>query len=334
MKKIMAIAMSIMLGVSMTACSSGPKKDDVVATVNDKKITVAEYKKALDLNKQATESMYGESIWDMEVEKGKKYKDFFKDSVMEQMINTEILYEQAKKENLLPSKEDVDKEFKEFEKSIEENKDYKDNMKKLGITNEDIKKEQEIGLAIQNYQDNFKKVTKISDEDIKKYYEDNKKEFYEDKVRASHILISTVDENNKTLSEAKKAEAKKKAEDILKKAKSEEEFSALAKEYSDDEGSGVNGGDLDFFEKGAMVSEFEDAAWGLKVGEISELVETQFGYHIIKVTDKVQKQLTFDEVKDTIKDKLLEDKYTETINKLVKEAKIEKNEKLIESVKF
>lgn len=330
----MAIAMSIMLGVSMTACSSGSKDDDVVATVNDKKITVAEYKKALDLNKQATESMYGESIWDMEVEKGKKYKEFFKDSVMEQMINTQILFEQAKKENLLPSKEDVDKKFKEFEKSIAENKAYKENMKKLGITNEDIKKEQEIGLAIQNYQDNFKKITKISDEEIKKYYEDNKKEFYEDKVKASHILISTVDENNKPLSEAKKAEAKKKAEDILKKAKSGEEFATLAKEYSDDKGSGAKGGDLDFFEKGAMVPEFEAAAWKLKVGEISELVETQFGYHIIKVTDKVEKQLNFDDVKNTIKDKLLGNKYTETIKKLTKDAKIEKNEKVMKTVNF
>lgn len=330
----MAIAMSIMLGVSMTACSSGSKDDDIVATVNDKKITVAEYKKALDLNKQATESMYGESIWDMEVEKGKKYKEFFKDSVMEQMINTQILFEQAKKENLLPSKEDVDKKFKEFEKSISENKAYKENMKKLGITNEDIKKEQEIGLAIQNYQDNFKKITKISDEEIKKYYEDNKKEFYEDKVKASHILISTVDENNKPLSEAKKAEAKKKAEDILKKAKSGEEFATLAKEYSDDKGSGAKGGDLDFFEKGAMVPEFEAAAWKLKVGEISELVETQFGYHIIKVTDKVEKQLNFDDVKNTIKDKLLGNKYTETIKKLTKDAKIEKNEKVMKTVNF
>lgn len=330
----MAVAISIMLGVSMTACSSAPKDDEVVATVNDKKITVAEFKKELDLNKQAIESMYGESIWDKEVEKGVTYKDFFKDSVMDQMINTEILFEQAKKENLLPSKEDVDKQFKEFEKNIEENKAYKDNMKKLGITNEDVKKQQEIGLAIQNYQNNFKKVTKITDEEMKKYYEDHKKEFYEDKVKASHILISTVDENNKPLSDSKKAEAKKKAEDILKRAKSGEEFATLAKEYSDDKGSGANGGDLGFFEKGTMVPEFEDAAWGLKVGEISDLVETQFGYHIIKVTDKVQKQLTFDEVKDKIKDTLLNNKYTENTKKLTEEAKIEKNEELIKSVKF
>lgn len=324
----------MMLGVSMTACSGAPKNDEVVATVNGNKITVAEYKKTLDLNKQATESMYGKDIWETEMEKGVKYKDFFKDSVMDQMINTQIIFDQAKKENLVPSKEEVDKQFKEFEKSIKENKAYKDNMKKMGITNEDIKKEQEVGLAIQNYQNNFKKVTKISDEEIKKYYEDNKKEFYEDKVKASHILISTVDENNKPLSDAKKAEAKKKAEDILKRAKNGEEFAALAKEFSDDKGSGAAGGDLDFFTKGQMVPEFEEAAWKLKPGEISGLVETQYGYHIIKVTDKVQKQLTFDEVKDTIKDKLVGQKYNETTQKLTKEAKIEKNEKLIKSIKF
>ena len=73
---------------------------------------------------------------------------------------------------------------------------------------------------------------------MKKYYEDHKKDYYKDEVRASHILISTVDKNNKPLSEAKKKEAKKKAEDILKKAKAGEEFAGLAKENSDDPGSG------------------------------------------------------------------------------------------------
>lgn len=330
----MAVAMSIMLGVSMVACSTSAKDEEVVATVNKETITAAEFKKALALNKQATEAMYGKDIWDMEIEKNVTYKDFFKDSVMEQMINTQILFEQAKKENLLPSKEEVDKEFKEFKKSVDENKTYKENMKKLGITDEDIKREQEIGLAIQNYQENFKKTTKITDDQMKKYYEDNKKDFYEDKVKASHILISTIDENNKPLSDAKKAEAKKKAEDVLKKAKNGEEFAALAKEYSDDKGSGANGGDLDFFEKGKMVPEFETAAWGLKVGEISELVETQFGYHIIKVTDKVDKQLNYEEVKNTIKDALLGEKYTKTIKKLTDESKIEKNEKVIKNIKF
>ncbi|MEG1310769.1 MAG: peptidylprolyl isomerase [Romboutsia sp.] len=330
---MIAVAISTMLGVSMIACSS-VKDDEVIVKVNENKVTVAEYKKSLDLNKQATESMYGESIWDTEIKDGVVYRDLFKDSVIDQIVNTQIMFEQAKKEKLLPSKEDVDKEFKAFKKSIETNEAYKENMKKLGITDEDIKKEQEIGLAIQNYQDNFAKVTKISDADIKKYYEDNKKEYYEDKVKASHILISTVDEKDKPYSADKKAEAKKKAEDILKKVNSGGEFATLAKENSDDKGSGAKGGDLDFFEKGMMVPEFEKVAWQLKVGEISKLVETKFGYHIIKVTDKVEKQLSLDEVKDTIKNTLLSEKYTQNIEKLKKESNIEKNEELIKKIKF
>lgn len=331
-RKIMTISTSLMLVLSLTGCS-GAKNDKVVASVNDKNITVSEYTQALKLNKGAIESMYGTSIWDTEIEKGKKYSEFFKDSVLEQMINTEVLYQQAKKDNLLPSKEEVDKQFKEFQKEAKENKTYEENMKKLGITDEDIKKEQEIGIAIQNYKDNFSKTTKISDEEMKKYYDDNKSEFYEDKVQASHILIKTVDDNGKELSDKKQEEAKKKAEDILKKVKSGEEFAKLAKEYSED-GSASNGGDLGFFTKGEMVPEFETAAWGLKPGEVSELVKTQYGYHIIKVTDKLDKQLSFDDVKDTIKNNLLSEKFNTTVEKLVKEAKITKKEDVIKNIKF
>lgn len=328
----MAISTSFMLVLSLTGCS-GSKKDEVVASVNDDNITVSEYTQTLKLNKSAIESMYGTSIWDTEIEKGKKYSEFFKESVLDQMINTQVVYQKAKKDNLLPSKEEVDKKFQEFQKETKENKSYQENMKKLGITDEDIKKEQEIGIAIQNYKNNFSKTTTISDEEIKKYYENNKSEFYEDKVKASHILIKTVDKNDKELPKEKQEEAKKKAEDILKKVKSGEEFSKLAKEYSED-GSASNGGDLGFFTKGEMVPEFEAAAWGLKPGEVSELVKTKYGYHIIKVTDKVNKQLSFDEVKDTIKNKLLSEKFNTNVNKLVKEAKITKKEDVIKNVKF
>lgn len=329
----MAISTSLMLILSVTGCSASKDKD-AVATVNSKEITVAEYTKALKLNKTAIESMYGASIWDTEVEKGKKYSEFFKESVLEQMINTEVMYQQAEKDKLLPSKEEIDKQYKEFKKEVEENETFKENMKSLGITDEDIRKEQEVGMAIQNYQDKFTETTKISDEDMKKYYEENKKNYYEDKVKASHILIKTVDDDGKELSKKKQEEAKKKAEDILKKVKSGEDFSKLAKEYSEDEGSGANGGDLDYFTKGEMVPEFEAAAWGLKPGEVSELVKTQFGYHIIKVTDKIDKQLSFDDVKDTIKSELLKEKYNKAVEKFVKDSKITKKEDVIKKVKF
>ena len=169
---------------------------------------------------------------------------------------------------------------------------------------------------------------------MKKYYEEHKADYYKDEVKASHILISTVDDNGKELSEAKKKEAKKKAEEVLKKAKSGEEFSELAKEYSDDPGSAANGGDLGYFTKGQMVQPFEEAAFSLKSGEISGLVESEYGYHIIKVYDKIDKQLTFDEVKDEINKTLTEDKYMESIEAITKKAKVEKNESVIKKVKF
>ena len=164
----MAISTSLMLVLSLTGCS-GAKNDEVVASVNDDNITVSEYTQALKLNKNVIESQYGASIWDTEIEKGKKYSELFKDSVLDQMINTEVMYQQAKKENLSPSKEEVDKQFKAFQKEAKENKTYEENMKKLGITDEDIKREQEVGLAIQNYQENFTKTTKIPDEEMIKY---------------------------------------------------------------------------------------------------------------------------------------------------------------------
>ena len=138
----------------------------------------------------------------------------------------------------------------------------------------------------------------LSDEEMKKYYEEHKADYYKDEVKASHILISTVDDNGKELSEAKKKEAKKKAEEVLKKAKSGEEFSELAKEYSDDS-SASKGGDLGYFTQDEMVSAFSKAAFSLKTGEIyNKVVETSSGYHIIKKTG--EKDQDFDDVKDDL----------------------------------
>jgi parvulin-like peptidyl-prolyl isomerase len=107
----------------------------------------------------------------------------------------------------------------------------------------------------------------------------------EEKIGASHILVAYKEARsagpNITRS---KDQAKKRAEDALKKAKSGKDFAALAKEYSDDPGSGPKGGDLGVFPKNMMVKPFADAAFGLKPGEISGIVETDFGFHVIKRT--------------------------------------------------
>jgi peptidyl-prolyl cis-trans isomerase D len=123
----------------------------------------------------------------------------------------------------------------------------------------------------------------VSDDDVKSYYEQNMKRYsIDEQRRASHILITA----NKDASDAEKQAAKAKAEDLLAQVrKNPAEFAKLAKQHSQDPGSAERGGDLGFFGKGMMVKPFEDAAYKLKQGEISDLVQSEFGYHIIQVTD-------------------------------------------------
>lgn len=141
----------------------------------------------------------------------------------------------------------------------------------------------------------------ITTDKMKDYYALNKKTYEKpERVKASHILIQA-DASPTSPTGLTDEAAQKLASDILAKIKSGEDFAALAKKYSSDPGSGQNGGDLNWFGKGAMVPEFEKAAFALKKGEVSGLVKTQFGYHIIKVTDKdIGFTPTFDKVKDKV----------------------------------
>ena len=115
--------------------------------------------------------------------------------------------------------------------------------------------------------------------DIERAYNDNIEQYSTpEQVRASHILLKTEGKDD--------AAVKAKAEDLLKQAKAGADFAELAKKYSEDEASAKNGGDLDYFGRGRMVPEFDAVAFTLQPGQISDLVKTQFGYHIIKLTDK------------------------------------------------
>jgi len=149
------------------------------------------------------------------------------------------------------------------------------------------------------------KVT-ITDEQIKKFYDENSQQFERpEMVRAAHILLSTRDlSNNQELSEEKKKEKKQQVEKILERAKKGEDFAALAKEFSEDPGSKDRGGEYSF-PRGQMVPEFEKAAFSLKTNEVSGVVTTQFGYHIIKLYEKTPPQkLELAKVKDDLKEQL------------------------------
>jgi peptidyl-prolyl cis-trans isomerase D len=122
---------------------------------------------------------------------------------------------------------------------------------------------------------------KVPEADIQAFYQQNLAQYQTpEEVRASHILLKTEGKDE--------AEVRARAEDVLKRAKAGEDFAALAKEYSEDESNSASGGDLNYFPRGAMVPEFEQVAFTLKPGDMSDLVKTSFGFHIIKVVDHRQ----------------------------------------------
>ena len=150
---------------------------------------------------------------------------------------------------------------------------------------------------------NYLKTAKVAEEDLKKYYEEHKHEY--ETMRARHVLIRfkgsrvPLKADQKDLTEE---EALEKAQAVRKRLLAGADFAQVAKEESDDTGSGTNGGNLGEFKHGSMVPQFDEAASKLPLNEISEPVKTQYGYHIIQVQARETK--TFDEVKDEIEKKI------------------------------
>lgn len=167
----------------------------------------------------------------------------------------------------------------------------------------------------------------VTEEDMKLYYKTHEEEFKTpEMVRARHILIKV----NRSASEEEKKRAREKAEDILKRIKTGEEFAKLASEFSDDPGSKNKGGDLGFFPKGRMVPDFEKVAFSLKPGEVSDIVETPFGFHIIKVEERKDSVLEpYEKIKDKVKERVFNDfrkaRVDEFIEKAMKDAGVELN---------
>lgn len=165
---------------------------------------------------------------------------------------------------------------------------------------------------------------KIDPKEVREFYDNHPYEFMVGvEVRASHILVDSEED----------------ARNILQRIKHGESFSVLAKEFSKDKGSAKNGGDLGFFGRGRMVPEFERVAFSLKTGEVSNPVQTRFGYHIIKLTDRKEGRLgDFEEVKNAIARQLTIEKqknlFNSYIEKLKKDYKTEIYETELKALKM
>ena len=197
--------------------------------------------------------------------------------------------------------EQVKNQYEYYESQYSQNgQSFEDVLKEYGYENTDEFKD-ELKLSFQRNKavDDYLKEN-ITAKEIQKYYDEE----YNAEISAKHILISVTDD-------VSEEEAEKKAKDIIKKLDDGADFSELAKENSDDSGSAAKGGDLGYFGKGEMVSEFEDAAYALNIDEYTkEPVKTTYGYHIIlKTGEKAKKELK--DAKEEIKEKLVEKKKEE-----------------------
>ena len=140
--------------------------------------------------------------------------------------------------------------------------------------------------------------SQVTAQDVQRYYEDNEQQYKQpEQVRASHILLKTEGKDD--------AAVKKQAEDLAKQAKAGADFAELAKKFSQDDSNASKGGDLDFFGRGAMVPEFDQVAFALQPGQVSDVVKTTFGYHVIKLTEKrAASQRPLAEVQAQIEDQI------------------------------
>ncbi len=156
---------------------------------------------------------------------------------------------------------------------------------------------------------------KITDQEAQQYYKNNLALFVRpEQIRARHILIAV----KQGASEEDKKIARKKADDILDRIKKGDDFAKLASEYSDDIGSRPKGGDLGFFPKNVMIPEFEKAAFALEPGGLSNVVETSFGYHIIKVEEKKKAETPpYESIKEEVKSRALQTAQQEKVNSFI-----------------
>lgn len=299
--------------------SSGP--DEAVATVNGKEIMKSELEQIVEMYSAGAEGQHQGGAPGMD----EQAKNDLRVKILDQMIEEEILFQKSK-DYVKDLDQKVADEYANILKQFGSEEAFVEEISKNKLTLDDVKEQLGKKITIQAYlNDTVMSKIDVSDATLKDFYEKNKAQYERTaQIQASHILCSVA----KEATPEQKDEALAKIKKVQERLKKGEKFEDIAKEVSDCP-SGKNGGDLGLFGKGQMVKPFEDTAFGLKVGQTSDIVETQFGYHIIKVVDKKDAGLrTFEEVKPSIENNLkrkeFQTKMTQLLDELKGQAKIEK----------
>ena len=246
--------------------------------------------------------------------------------VLDRLVGFHLLVQEAKARKVVAPPWEVDSQVEQIRKQFPSEDAFAQMLKSRGVTQEQLRADtaQTIAVNVMLKAELEPKVA-ITPEASRKFYDENKARFrQDDSVHASHILIRTPENADA----AAKAKAKSQADALLAQVTKGADFASLAKQHSQDPGSAPNGGDLGFFSKGQMVPAFDQAAFSLKPGQTSGVVETPFGYHIIRVSEtKAGRDLGYDEVKGQIeeylKQQVRDQKSQEFVDQLKAKGKIQ-----------
>ncbi len=316
MKKLLVcLAISTVL---FTGCSFNQNRTGIIK-VNGHVITQSEFDKEFD--KSLDNSMFkafGGAKNFVKSDENPMYA-VFKEKVVNELIIKALLDEEIEKRGITASKAEVQDELKTVIDKVGSKDELNRILKQRGISNSKFTEDLKTQIKIRKLINSVEKVD-VSEADAKKYYDTHQNEFkHGEQVRASHILIANdivgkireIKEKNPDISTEKlnaelekyAAEQKSKAEKVLAEVNSNpDNFAKIAQQKSDDKGSAARGGELGFFGKEQMVPEFANKAFSMKPNTISDLVATQYGYHIIKVTDRMEAGVTpFVKVKDELR---------------------------------
>jgi peptidyl-prolyl cis-trans isomerase C len=281
---------------------------DVVAVVNDQPIPRAELERAI----RNLELNVGGSI------PPERRAEIYR-GVLDQLIDVKLLEQEAAARNIKATDEEVTAGITEMRTQAPDAQAFQKALSDRQMSENDLKTEARQRLTVDKLLvAEIEPKAAVTTEDIEAFYKQNPQFFVQpEAVRASHILIKV---EPGSAAEARQA-ARTRAEDLLRQVKAGGDFAALAQQHSQD-GSGPGGGDLGFFPRGQMVKAFEDAAFALKPGEVSDLVESEFGFHIIKTTEhRTARTVPLAEVSDRIAVALRQQKQQELAQSFVQSLK-------------
>ncbi len=239
----------------------------------------------------------------------KRLPDFLKVNI-ERMGERNLLLEGAKKAGVVITPAQVDSTLQFIYTQNGGEEAFLQRIGSDAISIETVKTDIEREMIIRKYFDKLYSEVKVTDDDLKQAYNQDKT------ASVRHILLMTQGKD-----EAGKAEVRQKMEALLQRAKAGEDFATLATENTEDPGSKNSGGLYENFPKGHMVKPFEDAAFSVPVGGISDIIETQYGFHILQVVDRKKETRTFEEVKSELEQQMLRSKRRDLNSSIVEKLK-------------